>query len=329
MKTIDFVIPWVDGSDPEWRRKKESCVASSDEEGNSPERFRDWGLLRYWFRAVEKNAPWVRRIYLVTDRQIPDFIRQDHPKLRMVFHDEYIPSEYLPVFSANPIELNFHRLSGLSERFVYLNDDMFLNRPMAPEDFFRKGKPCYALVERPIVPRCPVGLIQSIVLNDMGVVNRHLTREGLRKKPWLYLNPRYGRHGLKNLLMLPFREFQHFEDDHMPCPFTKSLMEEVWAQAGDVLDATCRRRFRNREDVNQYLFRYWALATGQFSPIYRESGYYSLSGETVRGAVEDILHASHPLICLNDGAGDDYEALCEQLQEAFERRYPEPSSFER
>ncbi len=304
-------------------------MSPDNREGNNPVRFRDWGIFRYWFRAVEENAPWFRYIYLVTDHQIPDFINATHPKLRIISHEEFIPAEYLPTFSANPIELNFHRLPELSNFFVYFNDDMFINRPMAPEDFFRDGKPCYAFVERPLVPRCPVDMIQSIAINDMGVINRHLSRSGIRKKPWLYVSHRYGRHAWKNLLLLPWREFQHFEDDHMPCPYLKSTLEAVWERAADILDATCCHKFRSREDVNQYLFRYWALASGNFSPAYRKPGYYSLSDQNASEAVRDIEDGIHAMICLNDGGPDHFEALQQKIRQAFQHRYPNPCSFEK
>lgn len=326
---IDFVVPWVDGNDPNWQRKKAMYVTQGIETASfCAARYRDWNMFNYWFRAVEKNAPWVRYIYLVTDHQVPAFLKTDHPKLKIVFHDEFIPEKYLPVFSSRSIELNFHRLPGLSEHFVYFNDDMYINKPMKPEDFFRKGRPCYAYIERPLTPYWPVDIIQSAVINEMAVINRHFSRDSILKRPWLYLNYRYGKHAIKNALLLPWRKFQHFEDDHMPCPYLKSTFEEVWAHAQDVLDATCRHRFRNREDVNQYIFKYWALASGNFSPIYREPGYYSLNPHNVQEAVDDIIRGSHAMICINDSYSDEYELLSQTIRNAFQKRYPNPSSFE-
>ena len=329
MSEIDFVVPWVDGGDPIWIGRKSRYVAANPG-GNHASRYRDWGIFQYWFRSVEAHAPWVRRIYLITDRQIPSFLQTEHPKLRIVFHDQYIPAEYLPTFNANTIELNLHRIPDLSETFVYFNDDFFLNRPLKPEDFFRKGKPCYAWIERPIVPCAPINMIQSIVLQDMGVINRHFTRNSIRKHPGLYFNRRYGKHALKNLLLLPWRHFQHFEDDHMPCPFLKSTLSDVWKQEEDILDATCRHRFRTADDVNQYLFRYWDLARGNFSPIYRAPGYYLLRQDILQDCVNDILQGKHAMLCLNDNSAlASIDSLAQTLQEAFQTRYPRPSAFEK
>ena len=92
---IDIVIPWVDGSDPAWRaeRAKYDPSATSD---NSEERFRDWDTFRYWFRCIEKNAPWVRTIHFVTWGHLPGWLDPSHPKLHIVNHRDFIPEEYLP-----------------------------------------------------------------------------------------------------------------------------------------------------------------------------------------------------------------------------------------
>ena len=112
---IDFVIPWVDGTDSQWSQK---CSRFLPENSALEEcRYRDWGLLKYWFRAVECYAPWVRKIHFVTDGQIPDWLNTEHPKLHVVNHGDYIPKEYLPTFSSHTIELNLHRIAGLSEHF--------------------------------------------------------------------------------------------------------------------------------------------------------------------------------------------------------------------
>ena len=124
---IDFVIPWVDGSDLEWRKSKNKYSGKIDEPVDITDaRYRDWDILKYWFRGVEKYAPWVHKIYFVTCGQKPDWLNENHDKLVLVNHEDYIPHEYLPTFSANPIELNFHRIKNLSEHFVYFNDDTFI-----------------------------------------------------------------------------------------------------------------------------------------------------------------------------------------------------------
>ena len=119
---IDFVMIWVDGGDIEWRKEKNKYAGLPDDEINGEIRFRDWDNLKYWFRGVEKFAPWVNNVYFVTCGHYPKWLNLDCPKLKFVKHEDYIPKEYLPTFSANPIEINLHRIEGLSEKFVYFND---------------------------------------------------------------------------------------------------------------------------------------------------------------------------------------------------------------
>ena len=113
-------------------------------------RYREWDTLRYWFRAVEKYAPWVNQVYFVTCGHVPKWLNMDAPKLHFVRHQDYIPEQYLPTFSSHPIELNLHRIEGLSEHFVYFNDDFYLTAPVQETDFFVNGLPCDSLEETPL-----------------------------------------------------------------------------------------------------------------------------------------------------------------------------------
>lgn len=132
--TIDFVLIWVDGNDPKWQT---IFMKYKENDGDKrPLRFRDMGTLRYWFRGVEKFAPWVNKVYFVTCGQRPNWLNTANPKLVCVRHDEFIPEKYLPTFSSHTIEFNLHRIPGLSEQFVYFNDDMFLIRETYRKDFF-------------------------------------------------------------------------------------------------------------------------------------------------------------------------------------------------
>lgn len=139
---IDFIITWVDGNREEWRALKSKYIESlstEDKRRNAQARYREMGLLRYWFRGVEKFAPWVNRIHFVTCGQIPTWLNTEHPKIHLVNHTDYMPNEFLPTFNSNAIELGMHRINGLSERFVYFNDDVFLIAPVESTFFFEKG----------------------------------------------------------------------------------------------------------------------------------------------------------------------------------------------
>ena len=174
---IDFVLLWVDGNDPAWRAKKarySPVEASTANVGD--ERYRDWGLLRYWFRGVEKFAPWVRKVFFVTDDQWPDWLNFNAPKLVRVRHSDFMPPECLPTFCSRAIEVSLVHLADLSEQFVLFNDDMFLCNQVYPEDFFRHGLPVDEATLDPVVATYPLRPVSYAMLNETAVVNRHCER---------------------------------------------------------------------------------------------------------------------------------------------------------
>ena len=217
MTDIDFVVTWVDGGDPEWQKErlsyKNEGVVRAEKSGSADDnanRYRDWGLLKYWFRAIEKNAPWVRKVHFITWGHLPDFLNKNAPKLNIVKHSDYIPKEYLPTFSSHPIELHMHRIEGLTEQFVYFNDDMFLNSPVEPTDFFRKDKPCYEAVEACIVADDINEIYSHIMLNNMCVINHRFSKRSVIKKhPFNWFNPKYGSGFIRNICLAPWGYFQN------------------------------------------------------------------------------------------------------------------------
>src|SRR5699024_4726096 len=147
---IDFVLMWVDGNDPEWQKEKEKYDGKSLGDKRNI-RFRDWDNLHYWFRSVEKFAPWVNKIHFVTWGHIPSWLNKKHPKLNIVNHKDFLKEEFLPVFNSRAIEINLHRIPDLAEQFVYFNDDIFITKPVKKTDFFVKGLPKDSAIPNP----CP------------------------------------------------------------------------------------------------------------------------------------------------------------------------------
>jgi len=178
---IDIIIPWVDGSDSEWQNAKNQYVHAMVPDSCGENRYRDWELLPYWFRAIEKCMPWVRTIHFVTWGHIPSFLNTQAEHLHIVKHEDFIPAEFLPTFSSHVIELNLHRISGLSDHFVYFNDDQFPLRVMEPERFFRNGLPCTCGREVPLELSGAIGVWQHAIVNDLGLVNAHFPKRAAVK----------------------------------------------------------------------------------------------------------------------------------------------------
>ena len=331
---IDFVILWVDGNDPEWLKEKRKYQGITENENTSDNRFRDWGILPYWFRSVEKFAPWVRKIHFVTWGHIPEFLNVDAPKLNIVKHEDFIPKEYLPTFSSHAIEMNIHRIPNLAEHFVYFNDDMFMLRPFQKEDFFREGLPCTYGGEVPISLIGNIGTWQHAAVNDLGIVNAHFPkREAVKKYGKKYRDKSYR---FKDNIRTWFLEKLHpdyftgFKNIHAPVAYLKSAFQEVWEAEPEKLDDTCRDRFRTSDNVNQWVVLWWQIASGQFSPKIIDNLVNSVTDESVDELCDVIENQKHQYICLNDPDGEvDFEFLSESVQNAFEKVLSNKSEFEK
>ena len=127
---IDLVYLWVDGSDVEWQKEKQfwrTKEEALDVQSDNIGRYFDNNELKYSLRSAEKYAPWIRKIFIVTNGQVPKWLNTDHPKIKLIFHKDIIPAEYLPTFNSCAIECFLSNIPNLSEHFLYANDDMFFN----------------------------------------------------------------------------------------------------------------------------------------------------------------------------------------------------------
>ena len=331
---IDVVILWVDGSDPKWQAQKREYLPPVAGDSNSANRYRDWGILPYWFRAIETFAPWVRKIHFVTWGHVPAFLNLDAPKLHVVRHEEFIPAEYLPTFSSHAIEMNIHRIPGLAEHFIYFNDDMFLLRPHEQSDFFREGLPCTCGREIPWGFNGNVGIWSHAAANDLGVINAHFSKkEAIRHHGKKFYSRAYRwKDNLRTLaLNILFPDyFTGFKNLHAPAAYLKKTFEEVWTAEPKLLDNTCRNKFRAASDVNQWVCLWWQVASGQFQPCAVDNLVDSVTAANLKWICRVIEHQQHAMICVNDPDGDvDFEAMAAALRQSFEKILPQKSSYEK
>ncbi len=328
---IDFVITWVDGSDDKWRNVKKQYTQTDIQDDNE-ERYRDWDLLKFWFRSVEKYAPWVRKIHFITWGHLPEWINVDNPKLHIVKHTDYIPERFLPTFNSNVLEIYMHRIEDLAEQFVYFNDDMYLMKAAKQEDFFVQGKPCDMLAFQPVVanPKNPV--MSHLYLNNTLVLSKYFKkRECVMRHKTDYFHIGYPPlYFFYNILEMVFPLYTGFYTVHGPAPFCKSTFLEVWEKEGPALEAMSCNRFRSESDLTPYLFREWQKLSGNFKAmnIQHDFGYYEITDNNEE-LVKTIEKQKRKIICVNDTwSGNDFESVKRELHRAFEKILPEASSFE-
>lgn len=325
---IDFVITWVDGSDEEWLQEKKKYQPGLDVD-DSLVRYRDFGTLKYLFRSIEKFAPWVRNIFLVTNGQVPKWLNLEHPKVKLVRHSDFIPQEYLPTFNAQPIEWNLHRIEGLSENFVYFNDDVILTNHVEPTDFFKNDLPCEILGLGMIAP---VEFFAHIPFNNMMVINKHFDlKTVLKEQRKKIFKIKYGERLIKTLVLANQGAFYGIYDPHITLPFKKSFFAKLWGEEYDLIDTTCKNKFRSKNDVTVWLVRYWQLLTGNFVPRSAKFGKYYPMHEFVLNKKNQRNLSKAKVICINDtnDATLDFETEYQMFENIMNGFLGEKSTFEK
>jgi hypothetical protein len=341
---IDFVLPWVDGSDPAWQAEKNHYLPQHHgrSDATSNNRYQDFGTLRYVLRSIEQNCPWYHKIYLITANQRPHWLQTNHPRIQIINHTQlFIQPQNLPVFNSSAIEMNLVNLKGLSEHFVYLNDDTVILRPTPRERLFQHGLPvdflCHGWLKRNTLFRYLRGQNSWVdaLNNNITLINR-LHKPATLNTQQLFA-PSYSlREKLSNaLLKYLYRHYFWFTHWHLPQPYTRSTLQQVYQHFQPEILACTTNRFRAHNDLTIYLNRYWHLASGAFIPHKHNDGFVgNISNLTELNRAIEYLHR-HPEIrfaCLNDTYTSNNSSELAQIdmaQNAFYQHYlPNPASFE-
>jgi len=326
-KPIDFVVPWVDGKDPSWRNELLKYKQDERDVDDHPTHYRDWDIFRYWFRSVEKYAPWFHKIFLITYGHIPVWLNTANDRLEIIKHDQYIPNACLPVFSSRPIENNIFRIKGLSEQFVYFNDDMFLSKPVKKTDFFKNNLPC----EMAVLNANSGGEGSCIVMNDLSLINKEFIKNDvLRNNVFKWFNLKYGFMIIKTILLLPWKKITGFFTPHQPSPYLKETLRKAWDIFPEELEKTNFNRFRTRHDVNQYLFKYLQIVQGNFYPKNRKGYFFDIKKNSLESLAEAFTSRKYHSICINDTIenDEDFRNIADKVLEILDKAFPEKSDFE-
>jgi hypothetical protein len=329
---IDIVIFWVDGNDTEWLAEKAKYSPRELIADDRVIRYRDWDNLRYLFRGIEKFAPWVNNIFFVTYGHLPKWLNAAMPKLKIVRNEDFIPTQYNPSFSSHVKELNIHRIHGLSEHFIYFNDDMYLLKNTKREDFFKNGKPCdcAVLTAHSHNEAQPYMFMQY---RATGIVNKYFKiKEVIKNNRSGWFNLKYGKMLFRSWMLSGFPRFSGFWQQHLPYSLLKSTIEELWIKEQANLHQTCINKFRSMSDFNIWVFRNWQLASGNFYPRSVKFGKsFELGTKNDLNNISNyIVKQKGKIICINDQdiAESDFVKFKDELIKSFEKILPDKSKFE-
>ena len=277
---IDFVLPWVDGSDKKWQKKKDSYSPISDDDSNSSKRFRDFETLKYVLRSIEKNCPWYNKIYLITEGHYPEWLNINHDKIILITHEElYFDKTHLPVFNSSSIEMNLANIKGLSEKFVYLNDDMIIFNKLEQSRFFIDNKPVDFLSHGWIKRGKLFHKLRGMTVwlyslnNNLSLINREL-RPFQFSKESLYHSSYDIKTKISNFLLKHvYKKYIWLDHWHHPQPYLRKTLLDVYSTFTREMMESSKNRFRANNDLTQYLYRYWHLTLNEFSPYQHNDGY--------------------------------------------------------
>jgi hypothetical protein len=306
---IDLVYTWVDGSDPEWQARRAQFEGDTyHPEASDAARFISHDELRYSLRSVWMNLPWIRTIYLVTDRQVPIWLSSAGSNLVIIDHrDIFTDRSLLPTFNSHAIESQLHHIQDLSEHFIYLNDDVFVGMPLTPDQFFfangmSKYFPSPALI--PLGDPVPADIPSSIA----GKNNRRLIRQAFGAT--ITHKMKHTAHALQRSILAEIEE--RFSEDHR---------------------RTAASRLRDITDISvtSSLHHYYGFLTRRACPGAIRYAYFDLrSPDTPRRLRELINRRDRHIFCLNDTTADSTDGrLQRELLLPFLKAYfPVPSPYE-
>lgn len=310
---VDLVYTWVDGSDPAWLARKAAALgkksAGYSADAAIDARFESRDELRYSLRSVEMFANWARRIWIVTDQQVPSWLREDD-RLQVVDHRQiFTDPSVLPVFNSHAIESQLHHIPGLADHYLYLNDDMLFGAPVRPEDFFH-GNGIGKFFTSPAVID-----LDDHSPDDLAVTAAAKNNRDLAEAVW--------SRTITNKLR------------HTPQPQSRRLLADFENEHPGVFDTVMRSRFRSHTDraLPSSLSQYYAFAEGAAVPGRISYGYLDLASPAAATTLELwIARRGMQCLCINDsggattaGAGRGQHQI---LREFFDEYYPLTSRWE-
>jgi Stealth protein CR2, conserved region 2/Stealth protein CR1, conserved region 1 len=319
---IDIVYLWVDGSDPVWRQKRQTSLNRLDSQnrksiakyGNVEGRFRDNDELRYSLRALERYFPECGHVYIVTDAQAPSWLQKSvatSANISIVDHTDLIPANKLPTFDSANIESYIHRIPNLSERYFYLNDDVFFGAPVNLNHWFS---------EHSIF----VGWSDDLPVSDEALQPDATALENACRLSiqWLELHGKPYQH--------TYRTFAH-----SPRPMLKSMLLALEIEAADLFESVRSTVFRAWDKptiVSDFVLR-WALVNGQATLRDYSHLYVSTGDLQETRQLQELVAAEGKLdfFCINDTTDDALadDPRLQNVLEALQTMFPTASRYEK
>ncbi|KAG1695202.1 hypothetical protein DVH05_020582 [Phytophthora capsici] len=310
-----IVYTWVNGTENCYNKRRER--AGLPRGGSS--RDKEMGELKYSLRSLIKFAPWLEGpIYIVTPGQIPDWLDVNNPRVRVVDQDDLLPRNKatLPTFDTNVIEQYLHKIPGLTDIFIHMNDDYLFIKPVTPDRFFT----------------CDGGLRLLTEINHI----RHVPSQ--KSNAWLA--------SVRNTVMLTDKTYggEHVYNflKHAPFVYSRLAFEEIHKKFGKELDAMLPHQMRHPDDLNMPLLHHIYMQEEgsnklgipvELNPLSECDDWLLVR---VKDNIEDSLNKQFTMALENKGPeillalNDEYTSpkTAELVGRFYAKLLPEPAFFE-
>ena len=311
---IDIVYTWVDQSEPVWVEERQKTFYRVHKKQNlcrdgiREREFEKLHQLKYSLRSVSRYADFVNKIYIVTDHQVPTWINLAHPKIELVSHQTvFKDTGKLPSFNSHAIESRLHHIPGLSEHFLYLNEDFFFGSRVSPADFFINSKVSKFFPSPNRIESSPVSPA------DLGMTAAAKQGQKLMKK---HFN----------------QKIVHYIS-HCPYPLQRSILYEMETVFKAEFNRTASHQFRHINDISipAFLYFYYAAEKGRAIPSLLKYMYLDKKlDHFIRKMIFSLFTKKYQFFCINGGyTASMADTLNHKILAAFlDFSFPEKCEFE-
>lgn len=312
---IDLVYTYVNGNDEEWLKERSKYSQEGD---NGACRYRDNDELVYSLRSVERFAPWINKVFIVSNSKPPKWLNLDSDKLRYVYHEEFMPKEILPCYNSNVIEAYISNIPELSEHYLYACDDMMFGNKVSPDFFFTNGKPNIRMC---VQNDYAESYYFSIILQAQKMIE--------------------DKYGLR-LNSLPWHNID---------PYVKSENINCINEFKEQYDNASRNRLREKNDIQRVLFHYYYIANNRcrytkydisnhdklrwyrlksflFPSLFFDFYFDNIDSFFRYKKPQKLFERGPKVFCLNDSEGTTDEDL-KKYRDLLNRLFPDKSGFEK
>lgn len=298
---IDIIIPWLNPNE-DWY--KEYSKYSKNEH---PGRVRDLGIFKYLLRSISKNCKWVNKVFIVLydEKQKPDWL-QESDKLKVVYHKDFIPVEYLPNFNSVLTDMHFSFIDELSDNYIFMNDDMIFMKQVPETMYFENNLPVHQ-------PSIHQGKYVDKTSAQWKYIERNI---------YSFVSKLVGIDVL-------------YTTYHLPIPFNKTLQKFVWNKYKDEFNKMfINSKIRSNTNVCNWIFYgiEECFKKCVLKPIYRTnpSICFDLRDGMTETFIRNLIRGK-TIACFNDGdfLNRDFKKVKTIVNKILSETFPNKCIFEK